>query len=811
MIVNTFCGIVGTFPAQADTMTASSVRGTAPGHVTIIVLDMSGSMGQNDPNGLRCSAANAYIDLSGLNDFIGVIGLDNNNGNTSGVHNFQTAQVWAQPTSTATIAERQSLQKTIAAKSSSCRPDNATPTYDALNKALAMLASATQRKQISGSVILLTDGVPYPDTTGQIEAIKADLIPQFKDHNWPIDTIALGINDQIPGTNTSFHDFLSSLSDATSGRFYDDGNGAVPGVSPLNIAPFFVDIFARRVGRTATHDIPPTQLDGGTTSRNFFVNDYTKSLDVVVVKNQPGATVSLVTPNGQQISQSSGGIFVSSSDPHYVIFSIDQPQSGQWELRVSGSGQFLMDSLKLSGVGVSIADIVLAGSTISAQSALPLGQPLTVTSFLTNNGQPVTDNRFIINGTISYRGASGQYSQGFALDDRVTPGTYLGNVTVPLSAPAGSYDIQIDATGASATDVVSSQTKSVRLELFPQPFFLSPQTKQPTDTAVDAIAVQWPWPLQLLYSLPVIDHFSAWPLQNFPAQPYTNIPGELQVRGKPYVGASVIAVAKAIGSKNTLPVSIIDDGQGHFHAQFFAPTSDTYTITFQTSGSFNDSHGDFGVTTRTVHVTVSPSSIGQVFYASTMTLFYLFCLLFIYYLCRFFITPRPFGEWRRSHEGEFAGGMRFSRVHRGPFQWFFSRNLLSSQQVGMPRGLQFRFLHGGGIEARADGPGTADWHYSDGSELRPEFQRVSELIFRPQEAGDADDEFEASVYTIISRQSRTFDYRDEDDEYGERSRHQKKKPAYASYDDDDDDISTRRRKQPRRKQSRDLEWDDDYE
>ncbi len=739
MIVNTFCGIVGTFPAQADTMTASSVRGTAPGHVTIIVLDMSGSMGQNDPNGLRCSAANAYIDLSGLNDFIGVIGLDNNNGNTSGVHNFQTAQVWAQPTSTATIAERQSLQKTIAAKSSSCRPDNATPTYDALNKALAMLASATQRKQISGSVILLTDGVPYPDTTGQIEAIKADLIPQFKDHNWPIDTIALGINDQIPGTNTSFHDFLSSLSDATSGRFYDDGNGAVPGVSPLNIAPFFVDIFARRVGRTATHDIPPTQLDGGTTSRNFFVNDYTKSLDVVVVKNQPGATVSLVTPNGQQISQSSGGIFVSSSDPHYVI------------------------------------------------------------------------NRFIINGTISYRGASGQYSQGFALDDRVTPGTYLGNVTVPLSAPAGSYDIQIDATGASATDVVSSQTKSVRLELFPQPFFLSPQTKQPTDTAVDAIAVQWPWPLQLLYSLPVIDHFSAWPLQNFPAQPYTNIPGELQVRGKPYVGASVIAVAKAIGSKNTLPVSIIDDGQGHFHAQFFAPTSDTYTITFQTSGSFNDSHGDFGVTTRTVHVTVSPSSIGQVFYASTMTLFYLFCLLFIYYLCRFFITPRPFGEWRRSHEGEFAGGMRFSRVHRGPFQWFFSRNLLSSQQVGMPRGLQFRFPHGGGIEARADGPGTADWHYSDGSELRPEFQRVSELIFRPQEAGDADDEFEASVYTIISRQSRTFDYRDEDDEYGERSRHQKKKPAYASYDDDDDDISTRRRKQPRRKQSRDLEWDDDYE
>src|SRR5579875_860241 len=58
------------------------------GHVTIIVLDMSGSMAQNDPNGYRCSAANAYIDLSRPGSFIGVIGLDNNNGATGGPHNF---------------------------------------------------------------------------------------------------------------------------------------------------------------------------------------------------------------------------------------------------------------------------------------------------------------------------------------------------------------------------------------------------------------------------------------------------------------------------------------------------------------------------------------------------------------------------------------------------------------------------------------------------------------------------------------------------------------------------------------------------
>src|SRR5690242_10825509 len=63
------------------------------GHATIIVLDMSGSMSQHDPQGYRCSAANAYIDLSGVNDYVGLVGLDNNSGNT-GAGNFESAQPW---------------------------------------------------------------------------------------------------------------------------------------------------------------------------------------------------------------------------------------------------------------------------------------------------------------------------------------------------------------------------------------------------------------------------------------------------------------------------------------------------------------------------------------------------------------------------------------------------------------------------------------------------------------------------------------------------------------------------------------------
>src|SRR5437899_4621329 len=71
-----------TSPAsQALAQTARRGAGLTPAEqnsVTILVLDMSGSMSASDPAGLRCSAANAFIDLSGPGNYIGVVALDGN-------------------------------------------------------------------------------------------------------------------------------------------------------------------------------------------------------------------------------------------------------------------------------------------------------------------------------------------------------------------------------------------------------------------------------------------------------------------------------------------------------------------------------------------------------------------------------------------------------------------------------------------------------------------------------------------------------------------------------------------------------------
>jgi hypothetical protein len=773
---------------QAHTIAFTS-RNDAPSEsVTILDLDMSGSMATSDPNGLRCSAANAYIDLSGPGNFIGVIGLDGK-GDRGGPHNFEQSQTWVQPTEMATLAQRQQLQSIIAAKSNHCQPDNTTPTYDSLNKALQMLDTATHGGQIPGSVVLLTDGIPDPDTIDQINAIKTDLLPQFKQHNWSIDTVALGTDAPISGTNTAFHGFLSGLSDATSGKFYDDGNGIVPGVSPLNIAPFFVDIFARHNNRTVKNDIDPTPLYGDTTRRNFTVTDYTSSLDVVVVKDQPGTTASLRTPDGHVISQTGSGVFVSSSDPHYEIFSIEQPQAGTWEIDVTGTGQFLMKSLKVSGIGLSAINVAQSNLTVSAQSALALGQPLTISAGLTNNGQPITDHSFTLNGTITYSGALGRYSQNFTLNDKDAPGTYTAKVIIPSTAPTGSYEILLQASTVSLAAVVVSQDRFVRIERFPLPLFISPQTHQPTEGSVNTTVVQWDPVLRTFYGLPFwpIPQIGQWPLSNLPAQPDADVAGQVELQQQPYSAATVTAEANRAGSATSIPVTVVNDGNGRFQVLFPPSANGTYLVIFKTSGTFGDSHGDFGTTQRTVNLIIVPATLSQEIQAWAVTGFYLLCLLFIIYLLRFFIMPHPFGEWVCSQEGEIVGHFSFRRARRNPLQWFFQPNLLYSRQANMPRGLLFRFRRGG-IEVQPDGRAGADWQSSDGSRLSTQFREMRELRFRPGGDDDADDALEPALYAIRTQQDRHVDVSDDDD-YRSSTRRQRVKRS--SYDEDYNSSQTR--------------------
>ncbi len=703
------------------------------GHVTIIVLDMSGSMQTNDPTGVRCSAANGYIDLSGPGDFIGVVGLDNNSGARGGRHNFQLAQVYAQPTEMATVNARNTLKAGIAQQSHNCQPDVSTPTYDALAKALTMLASATQGGKIPGSVILLTDGQPDPDGPSQIAAVKSDLIPQFQQHNWQVDTVGLGVDQ-------GFYGFLSDLSNATSGKFYDDGKGVVSGVSPLNIAPFFVDIFARQNGRVLGPTVAPTQPGGGTVSRNFDLPDYVDHLDVIVVKDDPGEQVSLNAPNGQTVSPLVAGGQVL-PDAHYVMFSIEGPQQGAWQVNVTGNGTFLLDSLVVSSLAVSIT----SPSAATASHALPLGQPLTVAATVTYQGSAISGGQFSIKGRLTYSGnatSSGGFDHSFDLTDGGS-GNYQAVVTVPDAAPAGAYALEVTVSAISNT-VISSSDRALRLELFPVPLLRASQTGPATYSTSPAqvSVVRW-WPeFQWLYGLSFVPMpwLGSIALQGLPAQADADVPGQVELHGAPYAKATVTGTATQPGSHVTVPVQVINDGAGRFHVLFPSSANGTYLLTFLTTGSFADSHGDFGVTHATVNVTIVPATLSQETIAILYTLLYLALLALIILTIRYFTLPSPAGEYLIGVTDP-PRPRRFN-TRRSLWMRLRQRNMLPSRPSFGKDGLQL-LVWRRSVSARRRGRNAENWFDSSGRPLTDRFRRVAGVQYlagraRRSNAADGD-------------------------------------------------------------------------
>lgn len=778
--------------ALAPLLGATPVRAaseSSAGHVTILVLDMSGSMAQNDPNGLRCSAANAYVDLSGPGDYIGVVGLSGSG--SGGPNGFGAAQTWATPANMQTIQDQAALKQTIAQRSQQCRPNGATPTYDALSKALGLLKTATAAGGLSGSIILLTDGQPDPQQDAQIAAIQHDLLPQFKQAGFPIDAVALGADQGL-------HSFLSGLADATGGSYYDDGHGVVPGVSALNIAPFFVDIFAQRNGRIVTHDIPPTALGGATVSRNFSVGDFVSQLSVVAVKDSPSATVTLTAPNGQTLSSSTAGVLFA-GDPHYAIFGIPNPQQGAWQLNVSGSGQFLMDSLKVSTLGLSIV-------APSGQQVAPLGQPLGIAAQLQSSGVAVTGTRYSLTGTLTYSGGAGQYTQDFTLDDSASPGVYKAQVLPPSGAPAGAYSITIVAREIS--DTIASASRSVRIERFPTPELLSPTTHQPAQGAVAAQVTQWDPVLRLIYGAPVglLQWLGQWPLQGRPGQPTAVLQGQVYLDGKPYSNANVQGAVSHAGAHGSVPLSVAPGSGGAFTASFPATTAGAYTLTLDTQGAFQDSHGDLGITTRAAQVTLVGATFAQELQAWLITLFYLALLVLAYLIGRYIISPHPFG---RLVSGDGGGGEEFARSRRGAWA-LLSPSVVRSEQMGLGPGLRFHFKRGHRILVKATGAGARSFRLG-GERLTSQAVPATESTLTAHDgessyivsATGAEEEDEDGLGRragLLSRRSRTDDDFEDDDLKPHRggglaSLRSRRRSTYD--DDDDDDYRPARRSRSR--------------
>ncbi len=698
----------------------------AQGQVTVLVLAMSGSIQKQAPDDLSCSAADAYIDLSSPGDLIGVIGPDNNKAGRVSAHNFPQAMDWLPPVPADTLVERQKVQQIIMKQSHNCRYDGTIPTYDALKKAFAMLTTSAKNGSISGSVIVLTDGEPFPAQSGQEAEIQSELLPGFKAHNWPIDSIALN-------TSTSALSFLSSLSNTTSGKVYSSANTVVPGVSPLNITPFLIDIFGRHHNRIAVPNFGPITLNSRGYARNFPVNDFTDELDIIIVKEWPETTVTLQAPGPD------GHVYQPDiTEVYFAIFLIKTPRAGDWQLNVTGQRRFLMNSLALSSV--HLMQLLPDART----TVIPLGQPFFISVAITDQNTRL--GSLAVSAAVSYVGVSKGIAQPrpqlIQLSDIADSGTYQGQMTVSPTYPPGSYEIIILARGDTG-DIIGSSRQIVRLEVFPMPFFVN-QHNQPTIGPLSYPIEELNPFLQRAMSVPPMS-FGWWPLSNHFVPAPISLSCRIELRGKLYVQALVRVSVLTRDSNNPIKTTLLNDGDGHVQIILPPQTANgEYRIVFHTSGTFEDSHGDFGTIVRFIRLTGTEAAEDD-FIVWLLLFANILFLAFIILLIRFSYARGPFGLCIEGRQGEIVPQpYYFKAAHRSRLRWFFWRHTLKSEKVhkiepenskpvSMPAGLEFRFRYRRAVEVRARGDEGVFWESREKQMLdSKQFRKINELGYYPE-------------------------------------------------------------------------------
>ena len=280
-------GLIPLFVSAGDVLNQSDIR---------VLIDISGSMKQNDPHNLRRPALRLLVGL---------------------LPKGSRAGVW-------TFAQHVNMQIPLAqvnddwrakARASSYKigsPGQLTDIENALKRAIQGWQGTA--KDVLRSVVLLTDGmvdIAKDDSRNAAsrQRILDELIPRFRQMGVAVHTIALSKNAD--------HELMRELAEMTDG-WYEQVDDAA------QLQKVFLRIF-EKVGRP---DTVPLQ-------DNRFTIDNSVTEATVLVFHQPDAQAArLITPAGQTYDHQTvpaWGIW--HQDTGYDMLTINDPMAGEWQIQ----------------------------------------------------------------------------------------------------------------------------------------------------------------------------------------------------------------------------------------------------------------------------------------------------------------------------------------------------------------------------------------------------------------------------------------------------------------------------------------------
>lgn len=494
-------------PALADTNPNADVR---------IIIDVSGSMKQNDPQNLRSP---------GLRLLGGLMPGDAE----SGVWTFARYVNMLVPLQKADDTWRERVQQ----KSSEIHSHGLfTDIEQALQKATANVKVSDPAKQ--RSIILLSDGLVdlhqgKASSDQSRQNIINKLLPQIKQKGFRIHTIAL--------SEDADHELLKQLSMATDGWYHQVDNAD-------ELERVFLHLFEQATQRDSVPLV----------DNRFTIDTSVNEMTILVFRENETDVTQLVQPDQKNQSYETHEPSVSwMQEKHFDLITIDKPMSGEW---------FIDGNIDPDNRVMVLTDLRM--ETIDLPNNILAGEQFDIVAKLTDHGKQIDRQDFLQLVTAEL---STQPLQGEPINNKMT----LNNQTATFMAnlgklfDSGQNDIVITAKSdtferqrrqsvnvvALPFDVTVTQldvdTRSHRLSMSADASMIDPQSLQISALLSAPDGSEFPYEV-------LRQSENAWQLTVADLQPETAYQLSLQIRGKTPAGRNVFLQPK--------PIQLFDEAAG---------------------------------------------------------------------------------------------------------------------------------------------------------------------------------------------------------------------------------------------------------